>query len=356
MKLRVAVAVLFALTAVAQLRGPASRVPPNQTRLAGPSALASLTGIHPERQTIGAPFRGPVAFPRQSRAWIRIETPHFVIFSSAGERRTRGIVDDLERLTAVLTRTSAQFRMRAQPTRVFLFTDRTDAQPYFDAVRGFRVADATGLTVRQSDRSSMLIDVNARGGDALTPRHELVHDLLGSIDRPLPLWLEEGLAEYYSNAGQPVREHVSLLGTRLQMPMETLFALDSKAPRAGSFYFYAKSWAAVSTLIRRDPSKFFAFLDDLANDGAVTSALQSHFNLSPAQLELAMRSAGMPAPAMTLPRLDTPMHVTTVARADLLVALGDVLAGVPGRENEAKRHFEAAANPSLEAKSVNPSS
>lgn len=242
-----------------------SRVPPGPPRLGtGPSPFAHPASFHPERQLGGAPFVGPVAFPGASRPWIRIETPHFLLISSASERRTRTIARDLERLTATLTRISAHFRAPVQRTRVFVFTNRRDVQPYFDAVCGFAGVDASGLTVRQADRSTILIDANTRGGDWLTPRHELIHLLLRG-DHPLPLWLEEGLAEYYSNAGQPVREHVSLLATPRKLPMERLFSVAAGTPQAGSWIFYAKSWAVVSTLIRRNESAFFAFIGDIAN-------------------------------------------------------------------------------------------
>ena len=343
------VALLLAFVAASafgqQLRGPLTRVPRGGSRIGtGPSQLAQLTRVHPERQTSGKPFVGPVPFPSSTNRWIRIETPHFQLISSAGERRTRGIAEELERLAATLLRTSSHFHLPAQRTRVFLFTHRSEIQPYFDAVRGLAVVDVTGLTVREKDRSTILIDANARGGERLTARHELVHDLLRRGNTSLPLWLEEGLAEYYSNAGQPVREHVSLLRTRFKVPLEFLFAIDLNTRHAGSFYFYAKSWAVVSTLIRRDESTFFSFVGDVADGSEVPAALSRHYRLSYAQLEGATRGCAMPVPLMALDLVSVPMVVAPVERAELLTELGRLLAVVPGREDEATRHFAAAAN------------
>ena len=342
---RVAVALLAVVVAwpsIAQRRsGPVTRAPRSSGLVPASGILTQITRTHPEREATGKPFRGPVAFPSPAREWIRIETPHFVLISSAGERRTRAIATDLERLTAMLTRISAQFATASTRTRVFVFTNRGDVQPYFDALRGFENVDATGLTLRQLDRSTMLIDANARGGASLTPRHELVHDLLRHADRPLPLWIEEGLAEYYSNFGQPILEHISLIRGRPRIPLEIMFALDRTSPYAGSLAFYAQSWGAVSTLIRRDADAFFAFLDD-ARGAASDVTLRKHFGISPNQLEVAMRGVGMPAPAMTRDETFVAMDVAPVDRATLLHELGELLAAVDGRASDAERHFRAA--------------
>ncbi len=335
---------LTVFSASAQIfRGPHTRVPRGVPRVGTtPSGLAQLTRTHPEREITGKPFEGPIAFPPVSRQWIRIETPRFVLISAAGERRTRAIAEDLERLTEMLTRTSAHFAADPVRTRVFVFTHRGDVQPYFDAVRGFQRVDATGITLREGNRSTMLIDANARGGEMLTPRHELVHDLLRHRDRPLPLWLEEGLAEYYSNLGQPVREHVSRLGGRLRMSLDTMFVVGPSSPLAGSLSFYAQSWAAVSTLVRRDADAFFDLLDDLAAGTAMAEALQKRYRMSFGQLAVAMRKAGVPAAVMPRDESFVAMEVAPIDRPTLLSELGDMLTAVEGREIEAERHFRAA--------------
>ena len=64
----------------------------------------------------------------------------------------------------------------------------------------------------------MLIDTSRGRIADRTPYHELVHYLLSDATQHRPLWVEEGIAEYYSNAqfhggeiriGLPVREHVA---------------------------------------------------------------------------------------------------------------------------------------------------
>lgn len=335
-------AMLIAPGAAAQRGTQTGRVPGHAgwPRIPG-FAAPPLGEIAPERRNSGAPFKGPIPLPPADRQWTRVLTPHFEIISSAGERKTRAIAEDFERLTALLTRTSPVFRLPPNRTRVFVFGDHREVQPYIDAVRGVRV-DATGITFRHPDGSTMLLDATMRGGEAVTPRHELVHDLLRRGERPLPLWIEEGLAEYYGNAGLTVREHVSRLRMRPRMPMAEMFAMRYDSPRSISFDFYAQSWAAVTTLMRRDPQAFFALVADMDAGTSALDALRAHYRMSAIDLEIAMRKAGAPATSVLLDPVSLPYAPSPVPHDALLHALGELLAQVPNREDEAERHFRAA--------------
>lgn len=304
---------------------------------------STLPGSIPAERAQGLPIKpGPVPFPSERHRWLRIETPHFSIFSSAGARVTRTIALDLERLAALLLETSPYFRLSPRRTRVFLFGDPRDARPYFDAARNMRV-EAAGLTVRHPAGSTILIDVTMRGGTALTPRHELVHDLLGNNQRPLPLWVEEGMAEYYSNHGFPILEHASRLRGKPRVPMHELFAVRHNSVRSASWDFYAQSWGAVTVLIRRDPRAFQAFLRDLHGGKSSEAALLEHFAMTPEELEnVIRRRAGRPASSILSGNVELALDVEPMSRAAVLSELGELLARLPNRAADAQRHHIAA--------------
>ena len=301
-----------------------------------------------ERRPVIPMHIGPIPFP-PDRPWLRIDTPHFILLSAIGENGARTVAHDLEKLTWLLTGTSAYFQVPRERTRVFLFSDRRNVQPYFDAVRGGRV-DASGINLRHPKGSTLLIDTTARGGGGLTPRHEIVHDLLYRSERPLPLWIEEGLAEYYSNAGQPIREHASRLRGRLRMPLQQMFATRADDPRAWTFDYYAQSWAAVTALMRRDPKAFFDFLADVDKGMNPADAIRERYGLTLREFEIAMRKAAAPAASLLL--VNAPpvaIEAKPLTRAQLLYELGELLSRVRGREGEAERHLRAA----LEADEAN---
>ena len=167
-----------------------------------------------------------------------------------------------------------------------------------------------------------------------------MHSLLQRGNRALPLWIDEGLAEFYSNAGQPVRSHIVRLRGRLRMPLEMMFATRGEWPISSTYDFYAQSWAAVATLMRRDPQVFFnAFLRDV---DAAPDALLAHYRMTPRDLEVAMRRVATPATSLLITTQSQPLVESPAARGDVLVELGNVLAGIRGREADAQRHFRAA--------------
>ena len=309
---------------------------------AGATMLSPLLDTRQLQSHRSPVTRGPIPFPPVQKPWMRIDSTHFVFLSNAGERRTRGIVNDFESLAALLKRTSTHFRPPARRTRVFVFDDRRDIQPYFNASYGIAV-DANGITVRHPDGgTTMLIDASSRGGSTLTPRHELVHDLLRHPSRPVPLWIEEGLAEYYSNAGLPIREHVTLLRGPYRISLRDLFAMQPSDPRSRWYEFYAESWAAVATLMRTNTPAFFALLDELEKGGDVVEALRKHFSMSTMKLEGAMRRAGAPLTTLSVTQFEAPMEISVAERSEVLYELAELLARVPNQEDEADRHFRAS--------------
>ena len=286
---------------------------------------------------------GPIPFPPADRAWIRIDTPHFILFTSGRERAARSMADDFEKLTALLLRISPFFQLPEERTRVFIFNERRDVQPYLNATRWGQPVDAIGVTVRHAGGSTMLLDAGARGGDVATPRHELVHDLLRHNERPLPLWVEEGVAEYYSNSGMPILEHVSrILRGRLNLPVTDMFAMKSSDARAFSADFYAESWATVSMLQRRDQHAFFEMLRDLERGADTAAAIHKHFGLTVAQIPSAMRKAAAPSAPLHGGEAGVTAQVRPVERAELLYQLATMLANVAGGNDEADRHYRAA--------------
>ncbi len=331
----------LALLLLAQIDGGRPTRVPGRTM-----PLPGLGGIPPtarnERHQ-GEPIKpGPIPLPSEHRAWVRVETPHFTIFSSASPRITRSVAHDLERITALLIKTSDLFRAPETPTRVFLFADPGDVQPYFDAARNMRV-DAAGVTVRDSGGSTILIDVTARGGEALTPRHELVHDLLRNTTRPLPLWLEEGLAEYYSNAGQPIWQHASRLRrARMPIALDELFAMTDQSPRSASWDFYAESWSAAATLLRRDANAFRELVRDLDRGVPMTDTLRDRYHMTPGDLENRMRKAGAPASSILASGVTLNLEPQPLEYPALVFELGVLLAHLPNRQADAERHYRAA--------------
>jgi len=121
---------------------------------------------------------------------------------------------------------------------------------------------STSLGLYQSGPDKDWIMVLDQGEASVrAARHEWVHMALHHTTPELPLWLEEGLAEYWSTLessggqvrlGRPVENHIRLLADRPWLTARELFGATKKAGaylddrRAG--LLYAQAWAVVHLL------------------------------------------------------------------------------------------------------------
>jgi tetratricopeptide (TPR) repeat protein len=296
----------------------------------------------------------PIPFPTDA-TWQRATTPHFDIISAASERRTREVGQRLETLAAALHELRPASNVETPRARVILFGRRRDAQPYFDILTSRTNTRVAGLFVAKRDRGAMIIDASRDTSADRTPYHELVHYLLGNTRR-LPLWLEEGLAEFYSNAeigngditvGYPIREHMRLLNQRVAMTPAELFAMKFESEAAGQPIFYAQSWAVVDYLIRTDRPAFAAFLTDAGNGIAAETALRDRFHIGAKEVRnIFAIYANDERPGFTfrlpVPRVDVDVQPAPLRRAELLTELGSFLTTIDALLPEAERHMRAA--------------
>src|SRR5207237_6567602 len=198
-----------------------------------PPVLIGVQGSGSGRRSMRA-----LPFPDAKTQWARAATPHFIVISAAGEKRTRAIAQNLETLAAALAGLHPRFQTSATPTRVLVFNRRRESQPYFDFLLNHKNASASGVFVAQRNGGTMLIDDTRDWRSDRTPYHELIHNLLATTEDRVPLWLEEGLAEYFSNAevmsgtirtGTPIREHLETLRRRTSLSLAELFAVKREA-------------------------------------------------------------------------------------------------------------------------------
>lgn len=288
----------------------------------------------------------PIPFPAEDEPWIRLRTPRFDIISSAGEEKTKGISQNLETLAAALNRQPPN-----TPATIFVFAKRPESQPYFGLLIGDPKTTVTGVYVRHEGGGTMFVDAD-RAGVERTALHELIHDLLRQNDYTPPLWIEEGLAEYYSNAkvkqdvvvaGGRIDGRVQLIERNRPATLETLFAVRAESAEATEPLFYAQSWAAVDWLMQLDASRFDAFARDVADGKSVEAALATHYGKTLDDLRKAMRDpGGGRAVKIPVTKGQTGVSVLHLDRATLLYELGRFLSHVAGAGEESLRHYREA--------------
>jgi len=314
-----------------------------------------LIGVRGEQGKVRKP-NGPIPFPAADGVWVRVTTPRFDILSSASEEKTLAIAGDLETLAAALNAPAHA------PTTIFVFAKRRESQPYFDLLIGREKTNVTGVYVRHEGGGTMFIDAG-RAGVERTALHELIHDLLRQSTLTPPLWIEEGLAEFYANsqvkngtiiAGGVLAPHLAMLHRNQPEPLEKMFAVRAESAEATAPLFYAQSWSAVDWLMHLDHQKFEPFMRDVAQGTPVADALATHYGKTLDDMRKVIRNAhggsvrivssgaaGFSPP--TISRQTGGLKpAAPLERANLLHQLGLFLSHVAGAGEESLRHYREA--------------
>lgn len=256
------------------------------------------------------------------------------------------------------------------PTSVFLFKNDKTFEPYI-----FRVRDKTpslaGYFLARSDGNYIAISVAREVSRIIF--HEYLHFFINNNLPAVPLWLNEGLAEYYStfssdddqaNLGWPVKNHLDYLQqqqTTLQasgmMPLDQLFAVEDGAifheEESRQGIFYAQSWLLVHYLLQGQEGKlrpqFSQFFTLLAQGRAQDRAFAEAFALDRTQLERNLENylhqQRFNYTQVNSAQLDikTTPQVTAMSYAEFVFHLGDLLAHVDEeRLPEAETFFNEA--------------
>ncbi|MEZ5400487.1 MAG: hypothetical protein R2729_12515 [Bryobacteraceae bacterium] len=186
-------------------------------------------------------------------AWRRAATAHFEIFTDRGDREARDLATGLEQLRAIFGQ-SASGAETPLPVRVFLFRSERD----YDRIRPSPLTKAFFQGGPERD----LIAVGPVGAETRRAvQHEFIHLVLNHSTAALPLWLEEGAAEFYSTLsvdgdlitlGQPIEAHPRTLAALGWLDADAFFSIGrgsrihENARATGAFY--AQSWAMVHML------------------------------------------------------------------------------------------------------------
>ena len=196
--------------------------------------------------------------------WIRIDSPHFELFTNAGERSGRRTVLYFEQVRNFFLKTGNVGKVPSSPVRIIRFRSPKEFEPY----RPFKVAAAYYMSSPKRDLIVMGTSDRQTRNVAV---HEYVHLLVKHSEAELPVWLNEGLAELYSTL-EPQGKQVAFgkaardLGDWQWLPLEELMSVDYDSAHFDahdrSKVFYAQSWALTHMLCLSNPysDRFFDFL------------------------------------------------------------------------------------------------
>ncbi len=202
-------------------------------------------------------------FPATNEKWLKVQTRHFTVLTPGSEAIARKWAIELEQFVVGLQAIIPVPDERLRPVTVVLFRTDKALRPFKPLEKG-KPMDIAGFFAQLQDNHAiaLALDYSPEEIRAII-YHEAVHWYTSASEKPLPLWLDEGLAEVYAtfqrdedgrySFGRAVKTHLAFVQYTKLMPLDklTLITRGSLEYNEGSraTQFYAESWAFVHYLL-----------------------------------------------------------------------------------------------------------
>ncbi len=281
--------------------------------------------------------------------WTKVTSKNFTLVGNASEKDIRQVATRLEQFREVfsLLFTKARFDS-VVPTTVIVFKN-------MDAYRPFNPQHNAGYFQAGEDVNYITLTSEPRRSEEEDPfstiYHEYVHLLVKNNMQGVPLWVNEGLAEFYRTfevlkdgtqvmIGKPISYHVLYMREQKFLPLQTLLNVGDDSPyyNEGSKrgVFYAQSWALIHYLQLgagepRQP-QFVHYLQLLAagtpSETAFRTAFQSDFAAVEKEMKSYVNRNSYKTEIFTLKdrlAFDASMQATVIPEAEAQGYLGDLL-------------------------------
>lgn len=286
-----------------------------------------------------------VPLPREGERWTRLQVENIVVFSNAADGVTRTVAENVARLRLALNRVSGLQVQSPVPVYLYVFRDEPSFAPYRQALTGSTKEVIAGAFTHRA-RAGYAIMLAGRGMVDHVVAHEMMHGYIRNTVVGVPLWLDEGLAEFYAGLtpvadsvrlGMPEPQYVEELTNHGLMPLRELFTFQPDLIHQGDvslMRFYAESWLFANYLLIGQPARgrqlgdFLTRLDDGAPlDDAFQQAFHAKMTDVDADLGAYLRRSRFnymvyPKSELGEVRAADPQPME---RVDTLVALADLL-------------------------------
>ena len=303
--------------------------------------------------------------PAARKGWVALRSPNFHVIGNAGERGLRRVAERLEQFRGafglLFPKTA---RAGARPITVIVFRSHKSFEPFKPVYEGRTLEHVAGFY--QAGRALDYVALTTEGTfDYGIIYHEYVHVLVNGVVSGVPVWFNEGLAEYYRTFEVAGRRHASLgrvqeghvwLLRQQWLPLAALLSVGHDSPHYNegnkASVFYAQSWALVHYLLLGENQKYAKrvapFLSELAQgtppDAACLKTLQVPLTVLERDLRRYVEQDLFPSQTATFNERIADvgrLPVSPVTEADVHATLGDLLLQM-GRRDAARAELEAA--------------
>ena len=248
----------------------------------------------------------PVALAAPDQ-WIEVSSGHFDVLTNSNERQARHVLDQFERMRWVF-QTLFPKRNADPPAPIVVFAAKNgktfqSVEPQAYLAKG--QLSLAGYFLSSQDQNFILLRLDAEQEHPFAiVYHEYTHLQFRSAGDWMPLWLNEGLAEFFQNTeirnkdvllGEPSADDILYLRQQSLIPLPVLFKVDANSPyyhqeQKGSV-FYSEAWALTHFLEITDHENKTNRLGDYMNlvahhEDSVVAAEKAFGNLKQLQSTL----------------------------------------------------------------------
>jgi hypothetical protein len=196
-------------------------------------------------------------------SWTSVRTRNLFLISNANPGELRQVSAWLELFHDAFSRLTGKRMFDSSiPTVGVVFRSDKDFTPFKPLFQG-KPAEVAGYFQPGNDVNYIAISLELGSGDPLNAAfHEYVHLYVRDNIPQAPLWVNEGLAEFYSTfemaggeavVGAPISSYIYLLRNSPLLPISSLLTVNQASAhyhdRDKRGVFYAESWALVHYLM-----------------------------------------------------------------------------------------------------------
>jgi tetratricopeptide (TPR) repeat protein len=196
------------------------------------------------------------------KPWTEVRSPHFRVLTDTNSGDARKVAHEFEQMRNVFATHLISARLESgAPLLIFAVRDEETAralEPHIWPKGANRAGEFHHGWEKQY--AIVRLDSWGREGAKQVVYHEYTHSIEHMNSHWLPLWFDEGTAEFYAYTrfeahrtyvGAPT-ERIYTLRASTPMPVETLIALNQRSPYyldgAKNQLFYTEAWALVHFL------------------------------------------------------------------------------------------------------------
>ena len=205
--------------------------------------------------------------------WVEVKSPHFLAYTDAGEAEARKALKGFEGIRSVFNQVFPGIRVDPPRPTIVIVVENEAAMRRFlpNQFVGRDPKRPAGYFLSGPDRNYAVLrlDVDHQAGQPyFVVFHEYTHSIIHLNFTSLPLWLNEGIADFYGATeiksdrvflGRVPVGSLARLRSSVLLPFETLLAVTHDSPHyqegQKTGIFYSQSWAFVHYLFMDEQAR-----------------------------------------------------------------------------------------------------